>query len=1136
MGSDGSVPRRSRAIDLAAVLVFVAATAFFAADLSSREVGAMESQDLGHAMALTVPEDQSPIYYVILHFWSELNNTSWAFLRFPSAVAGGAAVACVFLLAKAEAGAVAGVLATLFLALNPFLVWHAREARGYSFLAAFAAASLLFAHRYLRRGRKKRDLAWFVLAAAAGIYTHLFFLPFAGSLVLLFLVDLVWNREGVKRVLVAAVLGGLLIAPQLVRVVAVIGYTTDNLDLAAGSLVHRPIPFLEVVGDAFFLGTAKTAFGPWIPYAPLGIALLILIGMFRRGKSGVVAGVCLIVPTLAVTYHLSATSPVAVRYIIFLLPVAAVFAAIALARARPAYLWAPLAATIATLVVAAEVRAIRAEFPSPPIDWDRAVEYLETERQPGDVVAIFPAHWKHVFRRFYHRDDTISFGNIEEIDRMLASGNRVLLVHTPSKYFNNVERYIREHARVIAKFRTRVRSPLEVFVLEARPPVTVTLTKPDAPSILVTGVIDPGAYPWLLESDPDGPLVRIAEAFGSADLTFTQVAAYNPPPRPRRLWFWEGESVDIGEPYGRIAEYLARAGVRNAFLVPPWSDVSDPAPVLAAAGVRAVFPDAEWGNAAPRAYRVGDVNAVFLYSRQRVYTDRPSFKGTGDAVLADWEKAIARARAALSPGDRLVVLMPDRRDYDRLLGANDQMIARRAIDLGADAVIGVGGGAAKEYEAYRSGVIVYSLGTLLCPREQGRCRLDATGMLLRLTFPRGERVRAETIPVTFDHEYRAAFADAGRFAGLAYQAPGGPAEEHLMDGLIRAKVSCTTREGRIASDFRWREEVRHYESLHEGYARSGARAAVGGINSSGEFRRALVLQGEKVRTVSAVFDPVTLGEELRVVYGVPDYAIGRLGRRSERLTIVVGTKTVLNRRIEFLTGWKTESIDTSHWTGTAQAVAITLEADGSDFPVAVDPVVVRGPKTIAAMEAGPYRFDEHLGEARVLAIKAGGPATRCLGPDESFRYLRGGGKKPEENGPNGEGVLYRRWYCGDLPWNATALTIQKSGSELRPAIWHHPLDGATRLLTFGPLPIPSEIQGYYGFTDLAGRKTDVPVEFVVRVGNQEVFRQSVTNERGWRPLAVAIPETLRGKNLEVSFVVRAAKDKWRHFCFNAWMQ
>jgi hypothetical protein len=331
-----------------------------------------------------------------------------------------------------------------------------------------------------------------------------------------------------------------------------------------------------------------------------------------------------------------------------------------------------------------------------------------------------------------------------------------------------------------------------------------------------------------------------------------------------------------------------------------------------------------------------------------------------------------------------------------------------------------------------------------------------------------------------------------------------------------------------------------FRYAHEGYTDKHSTVGVEGVVAMETFRRALVFEPERGESLSVTWPQVRLGEHLLIVYGVGNHAIHDKYRApaAQTLTVSVGAKELLKKTVPCIVGWKNAVLDTKQFAGAPQDVTITVTAGAkTQYPLSVDAIVERSPETIAALAQFPYSFEDHIREARMIMKAAGGRTTECFGPDETFRYLRGGARRsPEEHGPSGEGVLHTRWVCGALPWDCAALTLQRSGGELRRAIWLHPVAKTQRSLIYGPLALRTEIRGYYGITDLAFKAAKKPVTFSIFVGDRQIWREKLAGKRGWQTFAAAIPPDLQNQSAEVSFMVETPDQNWRHLCFNAWMQ
>jgi mannosyltransferase len=119
-----------------------------------------------------------PGYYLALHYWRALFGQSEAVLRGLSALCSVVLAGFTFLLGRRLFRDVnAGLVAAALVALSPFEVYYAQEARMYAMLALWALASTWAMVAWWQEGHRRRFLAAYVLTAAAGLYTHYAF-PF----------------------------------------------------------------------------------------------------------------------------------------------------------------------------------------------------------------------------------------------------------------------------------------------------------------------------------------------------------------------------------------------------------------------------------------------------------------------------------------------------------------------------------------------------------------------------------------------------------------------------------------------------------------------------------------------------------------------------------------------------------------------------------------------------------------------------------------------------------------------------------------------------------------------------------------------------------------------------------------------
>lgn len=155
-------------------------------------------------VANALRDNQAPIYYVATKAWVALVGSSpWA-LRVPGLVASAACIPLAAGVARLSAGDRAARTVAWLVAISPYLVQHAQDARPYALLAALATGNLLLLMRYLT-GRAGHLGFWWVLTAFAVVATHFYGIFFvAGEGLAL----LILHPQPIRRWLPAGVVAG----------------------------------------------------------------------------------------------------------------------------------------------------------------------------------------------------------------------------------------------------------------------------------------------------------------------------------------------------------------------------------------------------------------------------------------------------------------------------------------------------------------------------------------------------------------------------------------------------------------------------------------------------------------------------------------------------------------------------------------------------------------------------------------------------------------------------------------------------------------------------------------------------------------------------------------------------------------
>jgi mannosyltransferase len=143
------------------------------------------------------------LYYVLAWPWSHAFGLGEVGLRSLSALVGTAVIPVAYAAGAAFCSRRVGVVAAALVAVHPFLVWYAQEARSYSLLVLLGACSVLFLGRALRAPARIDIVGW-ALASSLAIATHYFAVFLVAAEAAWLLLRYRQRREAVVALLVPA--------------------------------------------------------------------------------------------------------------------------------------------------------------------------------------------------------------------------------------------------------------------------------------------------------------------------------------------------------------------------------------------------------------------------------------------------------------------------------------------------------------------------------------------------------------------------------------------------------------------------------------------------------------------------------------------------------------------------------------------------------------------------------------------------------------------------------------------------------------------------------------------------------------------------------------------------------------------
>ncbi len=231
---------------------------------------------LGEMARLTAADIHPPLYYALLHGWTQALGLSPAPLRLFSVVVSLPAIPLAYVLGRDLHSRRAGLVAAGLVALNPLAIFYGQEIRMYGLATTFSFLALWTGWRWAQPSASRRFGVAYALALAGGFYTLYYFalLPLAQ-----FLWVLVAARSRWRPWLVAAIAAVLVYVPWLLfagpKLLNYVAYKVvqDN---------DTPLSLLPYSGrhlSAFLAGHLEGSLAPLWPWVliflvPLAAALL----------------------------------------------------------------------------------------------------------------------------------------------------------------------------------------------------------------------------------------------------------------------------------------------------------------------------------------------------------------------------------------------------------------------------------------------------------------------------------------------------------------------------------------------------------------------------------------------------------------------------------------------------------------------------------------------------------------------------------------------------------------------------------------------------------------------------------------------------------------------------------------------
>lgn len=371
-----------------------------------------QQQDLPHTILRFSAPPDFPLHFILVQITTQFSQDEF-WVRLPSALLAAVTVLLLYFLGKRQFDRTTGVIAALLLAVAPFHVWYAQEARPYAAQACYSVLSLFFFCELVRAPSRR---AWLGLTVATmlNLYNQFFALvPMLAEGVSLALLSAWWfwktrgKVDGSQQRAIVLRRAILFVTSGMVAVILALplvpGYISYILARGPGEVEAPPFRVTpEFLRDIFGLFGSGSDWTFWL-MASLAV-FGFLVAFYRRQWFALVALIWLALPfiILAVTQPRHNFIP---RYFLFVQPVYILMIGFGLAQlanllARVLLRWVPdpnsrlgrLVPALAYLVLVGAALVVmllqtwQSYWLEKTNDWSAVCNYLLTHAQPADAV------------------------------------------------------------------------------------------------------------------------------------------------------------------------------------------------------------------------------------------------------------------------------------------------------------------------------------------------------------------------------------------------------------------------------------------------------------------------------------------------------------------------------------------------------------------------------------------------------------------------------------------------------------------------------------------------------------------------------------------------------------------------------
>ncbi len=331
-------------------------------------------------------------------------------LRFPSAMAATLTLPVLYLLGRRLLNGTAGLVAAFLLAISPFAVGYAQEARAYALLELLACTSLLLLLLALAQ-RRWYWWAGFAVSTFLLLYTHLFAWFVVAAQILFAFVVLLWQTARERRLdprLPALAISLVAIAILYLPLVpALSGYWQRHgpgrASIQGAGLYPFQLSFRFFRDMLGVFGARSWDWPLWLFGVGILLGLLSLV-VLRKWKALLLITLWLAVPVIGLAV-LSSEHFFEYRHLIFILPIFLLVTAQGITWVvsllvrtsrlpRPRLVQPILALGLASLLfIPANLPALQTHYRSEKENWRDIATFIGHNLQPDEAIYISPQFW-----------------------------------------------------------------------------------------------------------------------------------------------------------------------------------------------------------------------------------------------------------------------------------------------------------------------------------------------------------------------------------------------------------------------------------------------------------------------------------------------------------------------------------------------------------------------------------------------------------------------------------------------------------------------------------------------------------------------------------------------------------------------